>query len=120
MTTAATKPTAINTKVSVGSLSSRSLLLIPKQASDVVIEMITERPSSGALDQTVGSPPDDDDDDGSLVPAESVGEADDSSYVMASAPNSLNTFATIKSFGDDIVMVNTLDIPGYNKSESAN
>jgi len=48
-----------------------------------------------------------DDDEESLVPAESLSvQEDDSSYVIPSAPNSVNTFATTRSIGDDVVLVN--------------
>jgi hypothetical protein len=62
---------------------------------------------------------DDDDDDGSLLTAASDAEAaDDSSYVIASAPNSVTTFATTRSLGDDIIMVNSLDIQGNKSNKS--
>jgi hypothetical protein len=50
---------------------------------------------------------DDDDEDGeSLIPAEtSSGDGDDSSYVIASAPASVNTITTTRSIDDDVVLI---------------
>lgn len=61
------------------------------------------------LDRVVSSIAGDEDNDGdseSLVFAESASEVDDSSYVIASAPNSVNTFATSRSI-DDMVVINS-------------
>ncbi|KAG7349321.1 hypothetical protein IV203_011918 [Nitzschia inconspicua] len=46
-----------------------------------------------------------DKDEESLVPEDSASEADDSSYVIASAPNSVNTYTTSRSV-DDLVVIN--------------
>lgn len=87
-----------------------------KQPTDVVVigktlsdgSLLSSSPRPNIRDSMVSAMGEDDDDDGSLVPVESVIDGpDDSSYIIASAPNSLNTFATTRSVGDDIVMVNT-------------
>jgi len=47
-------------------------------------------------------------DEESLIPVGSDGEQeDDSSYVIQSAPNTDGTFATTRSVGDDLVLVDT-------------
>jgi hypothetical protein len=87
-------------------------IVIPKQPADVLLDGRVDEPSymRRNLDRMVSSMGDDeDDDDGSLVPVESIVEADDSSYFMASAPNSVNTFATTRSLGDDFVMMSLGD-----------
>lgn len=61
------------------------------------------------LDRVVSSIAGDEDINGdseSLVLADSASEADDSSYVIASAPNSVNTFTTSRSI-DDMVVINS-------------
>jgi hypothetical protein len=64
--------------------------------------------SPKALDLVVSSiaVDNDDGDDESLIPAHSTSEEDDLSYVIASAPNSVNTFPTSRSI-DDLVVINT-------------
>lgn len=65
------------------------------------------------LDRVVSSLADDDEGDNeSLVPAESASEADDSSYVIASAPNSVNTYTTSRSVDDLVVISAPLDSRG--------
>eukprot|EP00536_Pseudo-nitzschia_multiseries_P006763 jgi/Psemu1/304359/fgenesh1_kg.148_\ len=63
------------------------------------------------LGNTEGCDDDDHDDDGSsLVPAGSDGEGendDDSSYVIQSPPNTGESFATMRSIDDDLVLVDT-------------
>jgi hypothetical protein len=74
----------------------------------VVKTIATDADMRRKLERVVSSIAGDDDDygdDESLIPAESASEADDSSYVIASAPNSVNTFSTSKSI-DDLVVIN--------------
>jgi hypothetical protein len=60
------------------------------------------------LDRVVSTMGDNDEDDESLIPAESLSaELDDSSYVIASAPTSVNTITTTRSIDDGVVLINS-------------
>jgi hypothetical protein len=73
----------------------------PTKPAEVIETIANSANIKRRLDRIVSSI-DDDDDGESLVPAS---EADDSSYVLPSAPNSVNTFTTTRSV-DDVVFVN--------------
>jgi hypothetical protein len=77
--------------------------------SSVVETIVDDCDMRQRLDRVVSSIAGDEDSNGdseSLVLADSASEADDSSYVIASAPNSVNTFTTSRSI-DDMVVINS-------------
>ena len=81
---------------------------------DTIIENVDMKRKLDRVFSSIGDDGDDNNDGESLIPAESISgderEAeDDSSYVIASAPNSLNTFTTTRSIDDSVVLVDNTD-----------
>lgn len=88
-----------------------SLEKATSKPADMIETIANSTEMRSKLDRMVSSI-DNDEDGESLVPAS---EADDSSYVLPSAPNSVNTFTTTRSV-EDLVLVNApLDSRGKSK-----